>query len=290
MELAHRNPCFQLFSPPVPHYHFRTVNPEAKGDEMAVRVEVEERVCTITIDRPEKHNAMDAAHYAMLSEAWIRVRDDPEILAAIITGAGDRTFTAGADLKDLERVLSSVSEYWLTQKDQLLNRGLQIWKPVIAAINGDCFAGGMTLMMATDIRIAVSEATFGITEVKRGLLAANGGTQRPLKQIPYAIAMEMLLTGDAISAQEALRWGLVNAVVQRDELLRTAHDYARRILRNGPLAVQATKELAIRSMDMSMEDGLRMEQLSIRHLLQTEDVAEGRAAFVERRAPVFRGR
>ncbi|MFT4507114.1 enoyl-CoA hydratase/isomerase family protein [Caballeronia sp. 15711] len=257
---------------------------------MAVRVEVEDGLCTITIDRPEKHNAMDAEHYAMLSRAWERVRDDNEIQAAIITGAGERTFTAGADLKSLEKVFSTVSDMWLTQKDQILNRGLEIWKPVISAVNGDCFAGGMTLLMATDIRVTVDTATFGITEVKRGLLAANGGTQRPLRQLPYAIAMEMLLTGDSISAQDAHRWGLVNAVVKRDELLSTAKNYARRILSNGPLAVQATKELAIRSMDMNMADGLRMEQIVIRHLLKTEDAAEGRKAFAERRAPVFQGR
>ncbi len=257
---------------------------------MTVRVEVDAGICTITIDRPEKHNAMDAEHYALLSRAWERVRDDQSIRAAIITGAGEKTFSAGADLKDLDTVFTTGSEMWLTQRDQLLNRGLEIWKPVIAAVNGNCFAGGMTLMMATDIRVAVDTATFGITEVKRGLLAANGGTQRPIKQLPYAIAMEMLLTGDAISAQEAYRWGLVNKVVPKESLLDTARHYAKRILSNGPLAVQATKELAVRSMDMSMADGLRMEQIMIRHLLRTEDAAEGRLAFREKRQPEFHGR
>lgn len=257
---------------------------------MAVRVEVEEGICTITLDRPEKHNAMDSEHYKLLSKAWETVRDDPSIRAAIITGAGEKTFSAGADLKDIDTVFTTGSDMWLTQRDQLLNRGLEIWKPVIAAVNGNCFAGGMTLMMATDIRVSVDTATFGITEVKRGLLAANGGTQRAIKQMPYAIAMEMLLTGDAISAQEAHRWGLINAVVPRAALLDTARHYAKRILSNGPLAVQATKELAVRSMDMSMADGLRMEQIMIRHLLQTEDATEGRLAFREKRPAVFQGR
>lgn len=256
---------------------------------MTVRVEVDDGICTITIDRPDKHNAMDAEHYALLSQAWGKVRDDESIRAAIITGAGDKTFSAGADLKDLDTVFAMGSDMWLTQRDQLLNRGLEIWKPVIAAVNGNCFAGGMTLLMATDIRVSVDTATFGITEVKRGLLAANGGTQRPLKQLPYAIAMEMLLTGDAISAQEAHKWGLVNAVVPRAALLDTAQQYARRILSNAPLAVQATKELAVRSMDMSMADGFRMEQVMIRHLLQTKDAAEGRLAFSEKRQPEFHG-
>ncbi len=257
---------------------------------MSVDVEVRDRICTITLNRPEKHNAMDGEHYALLSQAWCQVRDDPEILVAIITGAGDKTFSAGADLKNLESVFTTTSDMWLTQKDQLLNRGLEVWKPVIAAVNGRCLAGGMTLMMATDIRVAVDTAEFAITEVKRGLLAANGGTQRPLRQLPYAIAMEMLLTGDAISAQDALRWGLVNAVVPRGQLMDKAWHYAQRIICNGPLAVQATKELALRSQDVPLETGLRMEQIVIRHLFATEDVKEGRAAFAEKRTPAFKGR
>ncbi|MCJ0762254.1 enoyl-CoA hydratase/isomerase family protein [Variovorax terrae] len=255
---------------------------------MSVDVEVKDAICTITINRPEKHNAMDGEHYALLSQAWMRVRDDPEIQVAIITGAGDKTFSAGADLKNLESVFQP-QDLWLTQKDQLLNRGLEVWKPVIAAINGRCLAGGMTLMLATDIRVAVETADFAITEVCRGLLAANGGTQRPIKQLPYAIAMELLLTGDPISAQDALRWGLVNAVVSREKLMETALHYARRITKNGPLAVQATKELALRSMDVDMNTGFRLEQMAIRHLLATDDVKEGRAAFAERRQPRFKG-
>jgi E-phenylitaconyl-CoA hydratase len=256
---------------------------------MSIDIEVEEGVCTITINRPEKHNAMDGEHYAGLSQAWARVRDDPKIRAAIITGAGEKTFSAGADLKNLESVFDGMGDMFLTQKDQLLNRGLDVWKPVIAAVNGNCFAGGITLLFATDIRVTVDTATFAITEVKRGLLAANGGTQRPLRQLPYAIAMEMLLTGDPISAQDAHKWGLVNAVVPRDQLMQKAREYAQRIIRNGPLAVQATKELAIRSMDVDMATGLRMEQVMIRHLLTTEDVKEGRAAFAEKREAVFKG-
>jgi E-phenylitaconyl-CoA hydratase len=257
---------------------------------MPIDIEVQDGICIITINRPERHNAMDGEHYALLSKAWQRVRDDDDIQVAIITGAGEKTFTAGADLKNMESVFTGVSSMWLTQKDQILNRGLEIWKPVIAAVNGNCFAGGMTLLMATDIRVSVDTANFGITEVKRGLLAANGGTQRPLKQLPYAIAMELLLTGDAFSAQAAYRWGFVNAVVPREKLMSTAIDYAHRIMSNGPLAVQATKELALRSFDVDMATGLRMEQVMIRHLMTTDDVKEGRAAFAEKRKPQFKGR
>jgi E-phenylitaconyl-CoA hydratase len=129
----------------------------------------------------------------------------------------------------------------------LLNRGLEVWKPVIAAINGHCLAGGMTLMLATDLRVTAEHATFALSEVKRGIIPANGGTQRLPAQLPHAIAMEMLLIGDAIDAQTAARWGLVNRVVPTDKVMETALELARRIAANAPLAVQAIKELALRS-------------------------------------------
>ena len=246
-------------------------------------------IATITINRPDRRNAMDAEHYAALSDAWVQVRDDPQIRCAIITGAGDIAFTAGADLKSFIGRRSELAEIWLTQKGQILNRGLEVWKPVIAAVNGFCIGGGTTLLLATDIRVAAPHATFGLAEVKRGIIAANGGTQRLLQQLPYAIAMELLLTGDAIDAVRAERWGLINRVVPAVELMQTARDYAMRIAANAPLAVQAAKELALRSRDASLSDGLRFEQLFSRILQTSEDVAEGTAAFAEKRPPRFRG-
>jgi E-phenylitaconyl-CoA hydratase len=250
---------------------------------------VEDGIAVITLNRPEKRNAFDAEHYRMLSEAWTRVRDDPAIRVAIITGAGDVSFSSGADLKSFVGRSVPMSEHWLTQKDQLLNRGLEIWKPVIAAINGYCLAGGMTLMLATDIRVAVPSATFSLAEVKRGIIAGNGGTQRTAAQLPYAIAMELLLTGDSLDAATAERWGLVNRVVPREQLMPTALDYARRIAANAPLAVQAAKELAVRAPEMGLTTGLRMEQFVNRMLAGTEDTREGTAAFAEKRAPRFKG-
>src|SRR5262249_23939042 len=155
-----------------------------------------------------------------------------------------------ADLKSYIGREAELSELWLTQQGQLLNRGLEVWKPVIAAVNGFCVGGGMTLLLATDIRVAVPSAGFGLAEVKRGVIAGNGGTQRVLRQLPYAIAMEVLLTGDRFDAATAERWGLVNKVVPAAALMATALDYARRIAANAPLAVQAAKELAVRSRDM----------------------------------------
>ena len=257
---------------------------------MSIDLEVlEGGIAVITINRPETHNALDAEHYQALSKAWMRVRDDAAIRVAIITGAGDKSFSAGADLKSWIGRKVEMSSMWQTQKDMLLNRGLEVWKPVIAAVNGYCVGGGMTLLLATDIRVAATQASFGLSEVKRGVIAANGGTQRLIDQIPQAIAMEMLLTGDAIDAQTAERWGLVNKVVPLDQLMDTALAYARKIAANAPLAVQAAKELALRSRSLSLPSGLRMEQF-VNHILQkTEDAKEGTQAFAEKRVPGFKG-
>ena len=173
----------------------------------------------------------------------------------------------------------------------LLNRGLEVWKPVISAINGYCLGGGVTLMLATDMRIACESATFNVAEVKRGGVPANGGTQRLIKQLPYAVAMRLLLTGDTITAHEAERWGLINEVVPTwQDVLPKAMEYAERVAANAPLAVQAAKELALRSMDLPLSLGLRFEQSFVSYLFNTEDAVEGPKAFAEKRKPNFQGK
>lgn len=257
---------------------------------MSIDIFLDDHIATITINRPERLNAMDTEHYAALSAAWVRVRDDSDIRVAIVTGAGEKSFTTGADLKSFVNAQPPLSELLLTQKDQLLNRGLEVWKPIVAAVNGYCLGGGMTLLLGTDLRVVAEHATFSLAEVKRGVFPANGGTQRIARQVPHAIAMEMLLIGDTFDAQTALRWGLVNRVVKPDELMATARDYAMRLARNAPLAVQAAKELAIRSRDVDLATGLRLEQMMLRLLQASDDVHEGTAAFAEKRAPVWAGR
>jgi E-phenylitaconyl-CoA hydratase len=257
---------------------------------LAIDFEVDDGVALITLNRPERRNALDAEHYELLSKAWCTVRDDSDIRVAVITGAGDRAFCAGADLKSFVGRDTELAQLWLTQQNQLLNRGLEIWKPVIAAVNGACVGGGMTLLLGTDIRVASEQATFSLAEVKRGIVAANGGTQRILQQLPYAIAMELLLTGDSIDARQAERWGLVNKVTPLDTVVDTALDYARRIGENAPLALQAAKELAIRSRDMDLTTGLRMEQLVNRILHQSQDTKTAKQAFAEKRKPKFEGK
>jgi E-phenylitaconyl-CoA hydratase len=256
---------------------------------MSIELDRDGHVAVITINRPERLNALDAQHYSELSDAWSEVRDDRSIRAVIVTGAGERAFTVGADLKSFIPDVPQLNEFWLTQRGQLLNRGLEVWTPVVAAINGHCLGGGMTLMLATDIRVAADHARFGLPEVKRGVLPANGGTQRILDQLPFAIGMEMLLTGESIDAGSALRWGLVNEVVPAAELLDSAFRYARQIAENAPLAVRAAKELAYRSRDLDLAAGLRLEQAMARIVRESGDASEGTRAFSEKRDPDFSG-
>lgn len=256
-----------------------------------VLYDVEDHLARVTINRPDKMNAMDPDTYKALSEAWIRIRDDSDVWAAIVTGAGDQAFSSGADLNSTinpgEREWDS---FWRTQEEMILNRGLEVWKPIIAAVDGYCLAGGMTLLLATDIRVASKDAEFGLSEVKRGILPGNGGTQRTARQLSHPAAMEMLLTGDRIDATTAEEWGLLNEVVEKGNVMETAEEYAARILSNGPLAVQAIKELTIRSQNLPLGEGLRLEESFQRHLFQTEDAREGVEAFRENRKPDWAGK
>ena len=252
-------------------------------------------IAVVTINRPERANALDVEHFKLLTAAWERVRDDQAVRVAIVTGAGTKAFCAGGDMKasaasGQKNATPPLSEFWFTQRNGVLSRGLDIWKPVIAAVNGHCIAGGMHLLMATDIRVAAPNASFALTEATRGVMAVNGGTQRILSQVPYAIGMEMMLTGKAIDAEKALQYGFVNCIVPQDKLLETAMDYARRIAEFPPLHLQAAKEMMLRSRDMSLADGMRMEQFVSYLLASTEDGKEGPKAFAEKRKPNYKGR
>ena len=257
---------------------------------MALIYEKKGKIAYITINRPEAMNAMDPETYRELSEAWVNVRDDSDVWVAIITGAGDKAFSAGADLKKTIGRPVEAWHFWQTQEEQILNRGLEVWKPVIAAVNGYCLAGGMTLLLATDIRIAAEHATFGLSEVSRGILPGNGGTQRTIQQLPYPIAMYFLLTGERMNAEDALRAGLINKVVPLPELMPEAERIARRICENAPLAVRAIKELAVRGQYLPIEYGLRLEQAVQQVLSATEDAREGPRAFSEKRKPSYSGK
>lgn len=263
---------------------------------MGIDFEVSDRIAKIVINRPEALNSMTQPMYADLSKAWIEVRDNPDIWVAVVTGAAQpdrpperQVFSSGADLRSTNRE-RNVQQYWQTQRDPILNRGLEVWKPVVCAVNGLCLAGGMTLLLATDIRIASEHAMFDLSEVKRGILPANGGTHRTARQLPYAIAMEMLLLARRLSAQRAAHFGLINEVVPHDQVMTVAMERARELVSMAPLAMRAIKELAVRGQYMELNESLRMEQMMVDKLLTTEDAKEGPRAFVEKRTPSFVGR
>ena len=256
---------------------------------MSIDLQQSGNIALITLNRPEKMNALDGEHYSQLTEAWTEVRDDDAVRAVVVTGAGAKAFCAGADLKGFTTEGLPLSELWNPQQGMLLNRGIELYKPVVAAVNGYCLGGGMTLLMATDLRIACRSATFAVTEVQRGVIAANGGTQRILKQLPHAIGMELLLTGRSMDAEEALHWGLINRIVAQEDLVDTAMVQAQALAANAPLAMRASKELALRSYDMDLLAGLRAEQMVNRLMQSTSDVQEGSRAFAEKRPPVFKG-
>jgi E-phenylitaconyl-CoA hydratase len=247
-------------------------------------------VAIVTLNRPDRLNALNAELLEALRTVWESARDDQEVRAVVLTGAGERAFCAGADLRDMAPVLPSLAD--LLNPDHALrpDEGLQLYKPVIAAVNGHCLGGGLTLLLATDIRVTVPEATFGLPEAGWGILASCGGTQRLVRQIPRAIAMEMLLSGRRLDGEEAARWGLVNQVVRRAGLLDAAMDIARRVAGLAPLAVQATKELAVNSHDMPTATGLRLEATLVRLLQGSDDAREGALAWAQRRPPRYQGR
>ena len=256
---------------------------------MAIDYEKEGKIAILTINRPEALNAMNVQAWRELNEALVKFRDDPESWVGIITGTGEKAFCAGADIKDL---LPFEKEHrdtpWLVPLTHM--RGLDLWKPLVAAINGLALGGGLEIALGCDIRIAAEHARFGVPEVNLGLIPGWGGTQRLPRMIPWCKAAELLLTGRPIDAQEAYRIGLVNQVVPLPELMPKAKEWAEAICRPGPLAVRAAKEAMIRGTSMSLEEGLRLEKALFGYLLGTEDHAEGSKAFTEKRKPDFKAK
>ncbi len=256
-----------------------------------VLYEQKDKIVTITLNRLEAMNSVDPDTQEALVQAWTRFRDDEGAWVAILTGAGEKAFSAGADLKKMIPRAFAAGH----RRDQDLGlggitRGLEIWKPMIAAINGHCLAGGLEMALACDLRLAAPNATFGLTEVRWAIMPGAGGTQRLPRAAPLARAMEMILMAETIDAAEAYRIGLVNRVVPLPELIPTAHQWARTLCERGPLAVRAAKEAVIRGLSLPLADGLRLEAFLSGTLRGTEDAAEGPKAFAEKRKPVFKAR
>lgn len=255
-----------------------------------VRFEVRGRVALITIDRPQRMNAIDPATSAELLRAFEAFRDDDGLWAAVLTGAGDRAFSAGADLVSMAATEARGDALDLRVPFGGITRKFECWKPLIGAINGHCLAGGLELALCCDIRIAAQHATFGLPEVTRAIIPGAGGTQRLPRAIPAAAAMHLLLTGGRFDAQWALRFGLVSEVVAADALVPRALEIAEEICRNGPLAVRAAKQAAVRGGSVALDEGLRIENEQGRAVIASADAREGPRAFAEKRTPRFEGR
>ena len=256
-------------------------------------------IAYLTFNRPEAHNAIDPETVIALVKAWQDYRDDKNCRCAILTGAGEHSFCTGLDLgttipmltgarppeSDEEKIL--VSDPGLVDKVTL--RNFELYKPVISAVNGFAIAAGMEMVQATDIRIASENARFGLQEAKWGLFPLGGSTVRLPRQVPYCKAMEIMLTGELIDAEEALRIGFINRVVPKDRLMEEVETVADRIVRNAPLSLRNIKESVIICTGLTIMEGLMKEYKLGRDVFDSKDAREGPRAFMEKREPRFMG-
>ena len=261
----------------------------------------DEHIVVITIDRPEARNACDIYHFRDLANAWREFNADDDAWVAIITGVG-RNFMSGADLKtfipQVTKLQQQIANGGVEELDgcklsdavDAVLRNAKIYKPIIAAINGPCVAGGMEMLGGVDIRVATEHASFGVLEPRRGLFAGGGTTVRLPRQLTYPAAMEFLLTAEQFPARRALELGLLNEIVAEDELQAKALDWARRIAVNAPLSVQATKESVLRGLGETMRDAYKIESELSRRVFSSEDAKEGPRAFAEKRPPRWQGK
>jgi enoyl-CoA hydratase len=248
-------------------------------------------VVTLTLNRPAVLNALNAALLEQFASALATIDADASIRAVIVTGAGERAFAAGADIAELAALESPVAGTALARRGQHVTQKLESLRvPVIAAVNGFALGGGCELAMACDLRIASENAKFGQPEVNLGIPPGYGGTQRSVRLLGEGEAMLLCLTGEIITAAEALRIGLVQRVVPLDQLAATAASIAGTIAAKAPLAVQATKRAVIDGAGRSLDEGLALEALHFGSLVATSDFREGTRAFLEKRAAAFEGR
>jgi enoyl-CoA hydratase len=265
----------------------------------ALLAEKDGHVLTVTINRPEKKNAVNAEVLCGLNDAWHQLDEDDELRVAILTGAGDN-FCAGMDLGVINKLTSGkppedeFEERLAKDMSVIFNGWLKTYrptKPVIAAVEGYALAGGTEILQGTDIRVAAESAVFGITEVQRGLFPLAGSTVRLPRQIPHTVALEMLLTGNSYSAAECKAFGLVGHVVPDGKALEKAREIADRIAANGPLAVRAILKAARETANMSEKEAFEQKEMAIGiPIFSSEDAREGPTAFLEKRTPAFKGR
>jgi enoyl-CoA hydratase len=264
--------------------------------EPLVLADADGPVLTVTINRPDKRNATNAEVLCRLYDAWVRLDEDDSLRVAILTGRGS-TFCAGMDLAEIGRLRAGVrDDEWITRLQDDPGISLRAYlktyrpaKPVILAAEGVARAGGTEILQGTDIRVAGESATFGVTEVQRGLFPMAGSAVRLRRQVSYAVAAEMLLTGEDITARRAYELGLINHVVPDGQALAKAREIAGRIARNGPLAVRAILATLRETECLPEQDAFMIEQPLGTAVMRSSDAAEGPLAFLEKRPPVFTG-
>jgi enoyl-CoA hydratase/carnithine racemase len=252
-----------------------------------IRYEKKDHVAHVTIDRPEVMNALHPAANEELERVWDDFAADADSWVAILTGAGEKAFSAGNDLK-------WTAEHGMPRVPKTGFGGLtarfDLWKPIIAAVNGFALGGGLEIALACDVIVAAEHATLGLPEPRVGLMAAAGGVHRLPRHIPHKIAMGMMLTGKPISAAEAGRIGLVNEVVPKSQLADAAARWAREITECSPLSIQATKQAALQGLDMPLAEAVRAQFDGVMRLWASDDSREGPLAFAQKRKPRWTGR
>ena len=257
---------------------------------MSVRVEREDGVAVVTIDRPEALNALNASVLGELRDRLQELAEDSDVRAAVLTGAGERAFAAGADIKEMQAKSPSEARAWGGLGHDVARLLETMPKPTIAAVNGLALGGGCELALACDIRYAAATARFGQPEVNLAVIPGWGGTQRLARVVGLGLAKELILTGRTLDADEALRRGLVSAVFPPEELLPKTVEVARSLAAKGPLALAAAKQATNRALQGELTAALDEEAADFAGLFGTEDQREGMAAFVEKRVPRFSGR
>jgi enoyl-CoA hydratase/carnithine racemase len=260
------------------------------SDYQAITYAVAEHVATITLNRPDVHNAMNAAMRHDLTRCFEALVTDDEVKVIVVTGAGERAFSAGADIREFVEPLVPVR--FREQRRRVEFRAVmdRCPQPIIAAVNGFALGGGLELALACDIRIAAAGATLGLTEINLAIIPGGGGTQRLPRLVGRGKALEMILTGARIPADEALRIGLVERVVPAGEALKAATELAASMAAKAPVALRYAKEAVVKGLELPLADGLRLEGDLSTLLRTTDDRLEGAKAFLEKRAPRWTGR
>jgi enoyl-CoA hydratase len=254
-----------------------------------VRYEVADGIATLTVERPEKLNALNAATIREIGAAMDEARESAEVRGVIVTGSGSKAFVAGADIAELA-AMGAIDGVEVSRLGQRVFREIELCrKPVVAAVNGFALGGGCELALACHLRVASESARFGLPEVKLGIIPGYGGTLRLPRVVGKGRALELILSGEMIDAREAHRIGLVNRVVAPASLMEESHALLRSIVRNGPVAIGLAIECATRGMEMDLDDGLALESNLFGLLASTADMREGMAAFLEKRRAEFKG-